>query len=113
MKNWEEMEEMDKVNHDEFNAMIIEIQLLLAYIRKLDEDAISLRCESEEKEEESQSLKRGLEVVLESHKALKKSRRGLEETTEQLKDKISALEIDLADKEKVITEPEAKEREVA
>ncbi|KAG6419418.1 hypothetical protein SASPL_121640 [Salvia splendens] len=90
-----------------------EIHLLLAHTRKLEEDEISLRCESDEEEEEIQSLKRDLEVVLESNKVLEKSRRGVEETAEQLKDKMSALEIGLADKEKVITEPEAKEMEVA
>ena len=113
MKNWEEIEEMDKATHAELNAKTIEIHLLRAYIRKLEADAISLRCELDEKEEEIQSMKRELAVVLERNKALKKSMGGLEEMAEQLKDKISALEIGLADKKKVITEPEAKEKKIA
>ncbi|XP_047941694.1 peroxisomal and mitochondrial division factor 2-like [Salvia hispanica] len=108
--------EREKAKDVELDAVGKERDLLLAKVRKLEEEEVSFRGESEGKEKEIRVLKKDLEeleVVLESNKVLEKLRAGLEKTVEQLSGKISALETSLDDKQKVITGFEAKERAVA
>ncbi|KAL1560556.1 peroxisomal and mitochondrial division factor 2-like [Salvia divinorum] len=115
-RDLEGVKEREKEKDVELDAVGKERDLLLAKVRKLEEDEISLRGESEEKEKEILILKSDieeLEVVLESNKVLEKLRTDLEKTVEQLSGKISALETSLDDKQKVITGLEAKERAVA
>ncbi|KAG6419419.1 hypothetical protein SASPL_121641 [Salvia splendens] len=108
--------EREKAKDVELDAVGKERDLLLAKVRKLEEEEISFRGESEGKEKEIRFLKKDLEeleVVLESNNVLEKLRTGLEKTVEQLSEKISSLETSLDDKQKVITGFEAKERAVA
>ncbi|KAG8386724.1 hypothetical protein BUALT_Bualt03G0178900 [Buddleja alternifolia] len=114
-KDLEGMKEREKEKDVKVEAIEKERDLLLAKVEKLVGVESSLRDESEGKEKEIRSLKKSvedLEAVVGNNNNLEKLKHELEKTIEKLKEEISHLEINLDEKEKLISGFEMKERAV-